>query len=57
MLLINKLVASGWIESIQSELFRTAQNYTVQDSNLIIIRAVIDSYLLYYILHLQRSIL
>jgi hypothetical protein len=57
MPLINKLVASRQIESVQSELFRIAQNYTAQDSNLVMIRAIIDSCLLYYILHLQRLIL
>jgi hypothetical protein len=57
MPLIDEVVASGRIESVQSGLFGTARNYAAQDGDLVMMRAVIDSCPQYNILHLRRSML
>ncbi|KAH7406120.1 ankyrin repeat-containing domain protein [Phaeosphaeria sp. MPI-PUGE-AT-0046c] len=55
--LINKLVASGQMESVQSWLFGTARNYAAQYGDLVMMKAVMDSCLPQYILHLRRWML
>jgi hypothetical protein len=55
--LVNKLVASGQMESVQSWLFGTARNYAAQYGDLVMMKAVMDSCLPQNILHLRRCML
>jgi hypothetical protein len=55
--LIDELITSGTMESVQSGVFGTARNYAAQHGEHFMIKAVMESCSVYDILHMRRSML